>query len=239
MATTLRLFSYLGMARVERIITALEVQKRNQERVSVYLDGEFAFGLPAIEAAHLHRGQALSETEIAALRALDDMTRAVDHAARLLARRPYSRAEIRRSLTAKGFVPETVDGALARLESLGYVDDLAFAQFWVENRERFRPRSPQTLRHELRQKGLAADVIETALSTLDARESAMRAAQELLRRLRGRTRSEVENRLGAFLARRGFSYDTAREAIEGILAHLDEEQPEYFAPDEPTNNYEE
>jgi regulatory protein len=227
------------MAQVERIITGLEVQKRSQERVSVYLDGEFAFGLPAIEAVHLRRGQTLSEAEIAALRALDDVARAVDHAARLLARRPYSRAEIRRSLTARQFAPETVDGALARLESLGYVDDQAFARFWVENRERFRPRSPQALRHELRQKGLAADVIEAALSALDARESAVRAAQEPLRRLRGLTRSEAQNRLGAFLARRGFSYDTAREAIEEILARLDEEQPEYFAPDEPMNDYEE
>ena len=181
----------------------------------------------------------MSEAEIAALRALDDVARAVDHAARLLARRPYSRAEIRRSLTARQFAPATVDGALARLESLGYVDDQAFARFWVENRERFRPRSPQALRHELRQKGLAADVIEAALSALDARESAVRAAQEPLRRLRGLTRGEAKNRLGAFLARRGFSYDTAREAIEEILARLDEEQPEYFAPDEPMNDYEE
>lgn len=227
------------MLAVERTITGLEVQKRNQERVSVYLDGEFAFGLPAIEAAHLRQGQVLSEAEIAALRALDDVARAVDHAARLLARRPYSRAEIRRSLAAKQVVPATIDQALAKLESLGYVDDRAFAQFWVENRERFRPRSPHALRHELRQKGLAADVIEAALSALDARESAVRAAQEPLRRLRGLTRAEAESKLGAFLARRGFSYDIAREAVEETLAHLDEEQPEFFAPDEPMNEYEE
>ena len=48
------------------IITALEVQKRDKERVNVYLDGEFAFGLPVIEAARLHTGQELSEDEIKA-----------------------------------------------------------------------------------------------------------------------------------------------------------------------------
>lgn len=224
---------------VERTITGLEVQKRNQERISVYLDGEFAFGLPAIEAARLRQGQVLSEAEIAALRALDDVTRAVDHAARLLARRPYSSAEIRRSLVARGVAPATLEEALARLESLGYVDDRAFAQFWVENRERFRPRSPQALRHELRQKGLAADIIEAALSALDARESAVRAVQEPLHRLRGLTRAEAKDKLGAFLARRGFSYDIAGEAVEAILAQLDEEEPEFFAPDEPMNDYEE
>lgn len=224
---------------MEHTITGLEVQKRSPERVSVYLDGEFAFGLPAIEAARLHQGQVLSEAEIAALRALDDLSRAIDYAARLLARRPYSSAEIRRSLAAREVAPTTIEEALARLESLGYVDDRAFAQFWVENRERFRPRSPQALRHELRQKGLAADIIEAALSALDARESAVRAAQEPLRRLRGQTRAEVQIRLGAFLARRGFDYDIIREAVEAILSQLDEEDPEYFSPDKPMNDYEE
>lgn len=224
---------------MEHTITGLEVQKRSPERVSVYLDGEFAFGLPAIEAARLHQGQVLSEAEIAALRALDDLSRAIDYAARLLARRPYSSAEIRRSLAAREVAPTTIEEALARLESLGYVDDRAFAQFWVENRERFRPRSPQALRHELRQKGLAADIIEAALSALDARESAVRAAQEPLRRLRGQTRAEVQIRLGAFLARRGFDYDIIREAVETILSQLDEEDPEYFSPDKPMNDYEE
>ena len=79
----------------------------------------------------------------------------------------------------------------------------------------------------------------SALSALDAREIASARAQEPLRRLRRLTRAEAESKLGAFLARRGFSYDIAREAVEETLAHLDEEQPEFFAPDKPMNEYEE
>ena len=48
-------------------ITALKVQKKNQDRVSIYLDGRFAFGLPAIVAARLKEGQHLSDAEIEAL----------------------------------------------------------------------------------------------------------------------------------------------------------------------------
>ena len=54
-------------------ITALEIQKHNQERVNVYLDGEFAFGLTVLEAARLKKGQALSDNEISALRAKDSV----------------------------------------------------------------------------------------------------------------------------------------------------------------------
>ena len=82
-------------------ITALEPQKRQKDRISVFLDGEFAFGLPDTEAARLRVGQELSEQEIAELRAIDALSRAFDRAVRLLARRPYSAAEIRRSLASK------------------------------------------------------------------------------------------------------------------------------------------
>ena len=48
-------------------ITALKYQKRNKDRVNVYLDGRFALGLPAVVAATLKRGQLLSDAEIEAL----------------------------------------------------------------------------------------------------------------------------------------------------------------------------
>ena len=88
-----------------RTITALEIQKRHKDRVNVYLDGEFAFGLPVIEAARLHSGQELSEEEIKALQAVDSLARAFDQAVRLLARRPYSTAEIRRNLEFETSAP--------------------------------------------------------------------------------------------------------------------------------------
>jgi regulatory protein len=48
-------------------ITALRFQKRNKDRVNVYLDGQFAFGLAAIEAVRLRVGQTLSDDDVARL----------------------------------------------------------------------------------------------------------------------------------------------------------------------------
>jgi regulatory protein len=214
---------------MDRVITALEVQKRSKDRVSVYLDGEFAFGLPVTEAARLHKGQTLSADEIAALRTIDAVARAVDQVAKLLARRPYSTAEIRRNLEGKEIAPSVIDEALARLADLGYVDDDAFARYWVENRERFKPRGPRALQYELRQKGIAPTIIDAVLADLDASDSAYRAAQPKLQRLRGLSRRDFRDSLGAFLARRGFNYDIIQEVINQLISELDEEEPEYFA----------
>lgn len=219
----------LGERTVGRTITALEIQEHDHERVNVYLDGEFAFGLPLINAAGLRKGQTLSDQEIADLRQENDITRAFDQVVKLLARRPYSIAEIRHSLESKHVDPQTSEEVFARLTRLGYVDDRAFALYWIENRERFRPRGPRALRYELRQKGVAADLIEAVLEELDVHDSAYRAAQEPLRRLRKPNKQDFRNKVGAFLVRRGFEYEIVREVVEQLIRELEEEQSEYFA----------
>ena len=82
-------------------ISALRYQKRNKNRVNVYVDDQFAFGLAAIEAARLRVGQALSDDDIARLRRQDDVERAHERALNFLSYRPRSEAEVRRNLRKK------------------------------------------------------------------------------------------------------------------------------------------
>jgi regulatory protein len=96
-------------------ISALVFQKRNKERVNVYLDGRYAFSLPAIEAAQLHRGQYLSDAEIGALREKGELQKGYDRALRFLAYRPRSRAEVEEYLAGKGVIPAHVAEILERL----------------------------------------------------------------------------------------------------------------------------
>jgi regulatory protein len=209
-------------------ITTIEIQKRNKERANVYLDGDYAFSLSLVEAAQLRKGQTLSDAEVSRLREADAITRAVDQAARFLAYRPRSIEEVHRNLTAKQFPPAVIDSALDRLESLGYLDDEAFARFWLENRQTFKPRSPRALRYELRQKGVADSIIDAVLADMDVQEAAYRAAQERIRRLKGLDRKAFRQKLGGFLHRRGFSYGVSHAVIQQLESELVEEDPEFF-----------
>jgi regulatory protein len=148
-------------------ITALVAQKRNKERVNVYLDGEFAFGLALIEALKLHKGQQLSDDDIARLKALDEIEVAHDRALNFLSYRPRSSEEVRRNLHQKEFAEQTIETVIERLTGAGLLDDAAFARYWVDNRERFEPRSRRALRYELRQKGVPDAAIQAALGDLD------------------------------------------------------------------------
>jgi regulatory protein len=202
-------------------ITALEIQKRNKERVNVYLDGEFAFGLTLLEAARLHRGQSLSEAEIEALKAQDEIERAVEQTVQFLSYRPRSITEIQRSLKQKGISPSAIDSAINRLETLGYVDDLAFARYWVANRNEFKPKGPLALRQELRQKGISNSIIELALEDVDFYDAACRAIQKRAMRWQSLDRSSFRQKAYEYLARRGFYSETIRDVISQLLEELE------------------
>lgn len=195
-------------------ITSLQQQKNNQERVSVFLDGEFAFGVTLDAALHLAKGQHLSDEEIAALKADDEHERAYQSALHFLGARPRSSAEVQRNLREKGFDDELIAASIARLLEHGYLNDEEFARYWLDNRSRFRPRSAKAIRYELRQKGVERDAIESALEELDEDAAAWDAAASKLPRLRGLPQDEFEQKLGGFLARRGFDYETSRRVVQ-------------------------
>jgi regulatory protein len=207
------------------IITGLRFQKHAPDRVSLYLDGRFAFGLPAIEAARLHPGQHLDDAEIERLRGLDVEQKAYDRAVRFLAHRPRSQLEVQRSLEQSGIDQSVVQAIIDRLVRQGYLDDAEFARFWVEDRQRFRPRGAYALRQELRQKGVDDVTIETAVADLDVAASAYDAAHPRALRLSHLIKSDPKmfrRKLSDFLLRRGFDYDVVSETVSRLVREFSE-----------------
>lgn len=190
-------------------ITAIEPQKRNPQRVNIYLDGEFAFGLTRLVAAWLRVGDELNAEKIASLQEADAREQALQYALRLLAYRPRSQAEVRQRLEQRGWNERTIEETLERLRQNGLLNDAAFAHSWVENRHTFRPRGRRLLIQELRQKGLDEQTIQDALSDTDEEEAAYTAARTRAQRLKGLEPRLFYRRLTAYLVRRGFSYETA------------------------------
>jgi len=203
------------------VVTALKAQKKNKDRVNVYIDGRFAFGLAAIEAVRLQRGQKLSDDEIATLQERDEAHQAHEAALRSLDYRPRSVDEIRRHLSGKGVEPHVIDEIIRRLTEAGLLDDRAFVRYWLENRRDFRPRGQRALRMELRQKGVPQDIIDEVLDEGHSEDAAAyQAALAQARKIRTTDPREFRRKLEAQLVRRGFSYDTAREATARAWSEL-------------------
>ncbi len=212
-------------------ITALRFQKKNADRVNIYLDGQFALGVPALAAAALKPGQHLSDEAIIRLKAQDEEQRAYERALRFLARRPRSTAEVRQNLR-KHDTPDLVsDIVIERLLKVGYLDEEAFARFWVSDRERFKPKGRIALRYELRQKGVADSIIDKALEAVDSENSAYRAGAQRAPRLANLEKPAFRQKLGAYLLRRGFSHQVVWPVVAQLWEELDHETHEEEAPD--------
>ncbi len=194
-------------------ITAITAQKRHPQRVNIYLDGEFAFGLARIVAAWLQVGQELSEEEIARLRAADAREQAYQRALRYLGYRPRTEAELRRYLRRREVAEDDIAAVLERLRDLGLVNDHDFARAWVDDRTAFHPRGRRALRAEMRRKGLPEDAIEQALESVDEAALAAEAARKGLRRYGNLPWPAFRQKMSAYLARRGFPYAIVREVV--------------------------
>jgi len=218
-------------------ITAIQVQKRDPNRVNIYLDGEFAFGLARIVAAWLQVGQTLDEEKIAKLQADDSRERAWGQALLFLSYRARSESEIRKNLN-KHEIPEVViEDTLERLRGAGFADDKKFASAWVENRSTFRPRGRRALAQELRQKGLDDSTIESALEGVDEEALAYEAGQKKAQKLalslsKGLEWLAFRKKLSEFLARRGFSYSVIAPVVTRLWNEFHTEGEEQIIDDE-------
>lgn len=209
------------MRLIMKTITAIETQKRGRERVSIFLDGRFAFsvGRGVVEEHGLHPGQVLSDSRVEELAAAELFGKCLNAALRLLSYRPRSEAEIRTRLSRR-FDRETIEGVILRLRERQMIDDVAFAAFWREARDSFSPRGSRLLKAELRHKGVDPEVINEVLDGIDDEESAYRAAQKRGRTLAKEDYETFRRKLGAFLRRRGFSYEVANRTTERLWQEL-------------------
>ena len=213
-------------------ITAIEVQKRDPNRVNIHIDGEYAFGLTRITAAWLKVGLEIDQQKIEKLQADDARERAYQQALLYLSYRARSEEEIRKNLR-KHEVPEAIiEETLEKLRHSRLADDGQFAQMWVENRSTFRPRSKRALTIELKQKGLEEPAIRSALEAVDDEAMAYEAAVKRVRRLEGLEWPDFRKKLSEFLARRGFSYSVIAPVVTKVWneAHSQEK----FFEDEDT-----
>ncbi len=217
-----------------REITAIKAQKRNRQRVSIFLDGEFAFGLSRFVAAWLEPGRELTEAEIVKLLEEDTYEVAFQKALQFIHHRPRSVEETQRRLSEKGFNDDVIDATVEKLREKNWLDDFDFARQWIENRNTFRPRSDRLLAYELRLKGVADETINRALEEFggDQNELAYQAGIKKARKCRHESKFDFLKKVGGFLGRRGFHYGIVKPAVERLW-------DEFGSPDtERANNIE-
>ncbi len=197
-------------------ITAIEKQPRR--RADVFIDGRLALtvSLEVLAQAGLRVGDELTEAKLEELRQAETRYAALAAALRLLAYRPRSEAELRQRLTLRGAPAAAVDETIARLRDLALVDDEAFARAWVESRDQTSPRGRWLLASELRAKGVPRQTVQQSLAALNEEDDAYRAGVRRARSMTALSYAEFRRRLGDYLLRRGFGYETVGATVSRL-----------------------
>ena len=194
-------------------ISNINQQVKRSDRYSIFINGKYSFALSESELLDqgLKVGQELSKAELESLKDSARLDKGIYRVMELISRRPRSAWEIRDYLKRKKYDAQEADKILNTLSNKGYINDKDFAKRWVESRRLLKPTSKRKLRLELKQKGVAGEVINEVLEHDETDERQILA--DLIAKKRGQTRYRDEQKLVAYLLRQGFNYSDIKIAL--------------------------
>lgn len=208
-------------------ITAIEPQKTNADRMSIFVDGEFALGVHCdIVAKHgLHVGKRLPPEKLQEIEHDEEYVQAKQSALDYLAHKPRTEEEVRRKLRQTDVSEPVRDEVISRLYELQYLDDEAYARDYVRNRFSSKKYGPERIRRELRKRGVDRRLIEEAVhdhfSDIDVKAIAREHAEKRWSRLADEEDARRrKQKLYRYLRRRGFPSDV----ISPLLDELERER---------------
>jgi len=205
-------------------ITKLEVQKNDADRMSVFVDGEFAFGAHQdLVAKHgLREGTTLTLDQQKTIEAEDQAVRAKQRALDYLAYKPRTEKEVRRKLEQEDVAASVIDDVIARIQELGYLDDESYAYDYARNRFSNKQYGPQRIRRELRERGIDRHLADDAVEQVFADEDLAAIARSHAEKRWPRIAEEDDPRrqkqkLYRYLKRRGFTSDTVYRILDEFV----------------------
>lgn len=199
------------------VITAFRSQKNNN-RVNIYLDNEFGFGidLENFVILGLKVNQEYTEKQIAEIVKKAEFQKTLDKLLRFATLRPRSEKEVKDYFKRKRIHESIHKELFNRLNRLELVDDEKFAQWWVEQRQSFKPRSKRILNNELRIKGIKKEIIKEVLQNTEIDELSL-AKKELEKKeykWKGIDSQKARQKMAEFLLRKGFNWEVVEKVIK-------------------------
>lgn len=192
-------------------ITALKAQVKNPDRVSVFVDGKFAFGLTLSQVAELgvKNNKTITGEELKNLQKQSGLGKAHMRTIEWLMRRPRSRRELSDYLRRKKYEEDEKEYITSKVER--YLDDEAFARFWVEGRRSVKNKSARSIKAELSQKGIPTEISDKVLTDNDISDTEV--LQKLITKKQRQTKYQDNKRLIEYLLRQGFAFDDINAAL--------------------------
>lgn len=209
-------------------ISEVTVQKSDSSRVSIFSEGEFLFGISALDAHNLglRKGIEVHSAKIKDICAAIDADRIKSFLLRQLAKRPYPRKTLLNKLTSKGFTRYSAESVLTDFEQKGWIDDESYARSYVNDKYNLSGWGPKKIEMYLKRDGVPERVIQSAIKSLEPNESTIDTLVKLVNKrklhfLREKDTFKRKKKVVDYLLRKGFSPNEVFKHIDTLLLSLE------------------
>ena len=205
------------------IITKIEKQKNNNKRYSIFIDNEFAFGIDEIDLLYykLKENEPLENEKYSYILNKLLLKRAKDKALKYLGYKMRSKKQVIKKLEEYDFPPDVIEKVIKILEKYNYINDEDFAKAFIKDKINLKGYGVFKISYDLKMLGIDEQIFKPYLYDKGFVNEEEKAQTLLLKKLKGVDIKNLDykekQKLYAYLARRGFSYDSINKAFNYVL----------------------
>ena len=205
------------------IITKIEKQKNNNKRYSIFIDNQFAFGIDEIDLLYykLKENEPLDNDKYNYILNKLLLKRAKDKALKYLGYKMRSKKQVIKKLEELDFPENVINKVIKILEKYNYINDEEFAKAFIKDKMNLKGYGTFKISYDLKMLGIDEDIFKKYLYSEEFVKEEEKATSLLLKRLKGISIENIDykekQKLYAYLARRGFSYDSINKAFNNLL----------------------
>ncbi|MCR1949623.1 MULTISPECIES: recombination regulator RecX [unclassified Clostridium] len=203
------------------IITKIEVQKRNKERVNIYIDNEYSFSLSAelVYKEGLKINEKIDLEKMKSIAKEDNYMKCKNAALRIVEKSYKSEKELKDKLLLKGYDNLTIDKTLSFLKEYNFLSDTNYVKMYVKDRSRLQGK--KKIKYDLIKKGINDNLIEREISNIDEEEEKEVAYNMALKKYNVLSKREsdkykLSQKIYRFLLSKGYDYDTVSYVVKRV-----------------------
>ncbi|ALP90091.1 MULTISPECIES: recombination regulator RecX [Clostridium] len=205
------------------IITKIEIQKKNKERVNIYLDEEYAFSISA-ELVYKENLKVKDVVDIEKLKSVADKEsylRCKNSALKIIERSYKTEKEVIEKLQMKGYEQNHIEASIEFLKEYKFLNDDYYAEAFIK--DKLNSKGSQRIKQDLIKKGIPRDKIEEKLEGIDKSAEKNTARVLANKKLRIIQKSEndtykISGKLYRFLISKGYTYDVVKEVVKDVMS---------------------
>lgn len=206
------------------IITKIEIQKNNKEKVNIFVDEKYSFSLSmnGLTKNNLYDGKEISKEDIEFLKKVDSEEIAFLFLIDKISYKMYSKKEIKDKMIAKGFELEAIENAIEKAEGYGYINDNYYSKCFIEQRGIPNKWGPNVIYQKLLQKGIDKEIINENLKDFftydDEKENCRNLAIKKINSLKINDLNDRKqmDKVYRFLIGKGYSFEIINVCLEDI-----------------------